>query len=168
VSFAAYIGVDPGSPLSLALVSASGKLLATAGDDALAVKAGKGWHNSPELCGSIVRKWVEHYKTPPLVIIENVGPMPGEGIVSACKFVGSMWLMRGVASGLCLKVVLVTPQKWKKEMGLKGGVENKDLSRQQALSKWPDKAERFRYKYSHNIAEAALIAEWARTTKQGE
>lgn len=163
----AVIGVDPGAPLALALVSADGALLSVADYDTIAVCSDKGktWANVPSLIAPIMLDWIKAaaaLDNDVVMVIENVAPRPGEGLVSACKFVGSAWLMRGVASALCIDVQLVAPATWKRHMGLQGGVENKSLSRLKAMDLWPDKAPWFKRAKDHNRAEAALLAQWGR------
>ena len=156
-----YIGVDPGAPLALALISPKGRLAATARQNMLAVKSGSSWSNSPELICATIQKWQKSTKYPVKLVIERVSAMPGEGVVSVGKFVGSMWLVKGIGVASGIRYLTVAPSVWKRFYGLPGGPDNKDLSRQKALELWPKEAHRFKHKNSHNVAEAGLIALWA-------
>ena len=91
------------------------------------------------------------------VALEVVHAMPKQGVSSSFKF--------GVAYGIALSLVdrllcpahLVTPQKWKKDMGL---TSDKRTSLKMAREFWPN-APLTRQK-DNGRAEALLIAEWAR------
>ena len=91
------------------------------------------------------------------VALEVVHAMPKQGVSSSFKF--------GVAYGIALSLVdrllcpahLVTPQKWKKDMGL---TSDKRTSLKMARELWPN-APLTRQK-DNGRAEALLIAEWAR------
>ena len=67
---------------------------------------------------------------------------------------------------------LVTPQTWKKVYGLKGGKENKDMSRQKASQLFPTYANLWARKKDDGRAEAVLLAHYGSTremtTVQGE
>lgn len=91
------------------------------------------------------------------VALEVVHAMPKQGVSSSFKF--------GVAYGIALSLVdrllcpahLVTPQKWKKDMGL---TADKRTSLKMARELWPNAPLTLQ---KHNgRAEALLIAEWAR------
>ena len=75
----AYIGIDPGSPLYMAMVSPRGRWVAHAGEDQFAVKAKRGVTNSPEAFVKVLRDWSDYYAKKGVqveVVIENVGPRP--------------------------------------------------------------------------------------------
>ena len=152
-----FIGIDPGSPITMCLVSSKGSWVAYAGDEQLAFKDKRGWTNSPELFSHFIRKWEMQVNGNLAMVIENVGPMPGEGIISASKFAGSIWMARTAAVMGGIPYHMVTPQKWKKHFGL---AKEKDLARQKALQLFPKRAARLKYKKDHNFAEAALIARY--------
>ena len=88
------------------------------------------------------------------MIIENIGPRPGEGVVSASKFVASMWMARVTAIALDMEYHLVAPSKWKRDLKLSS---DKELSRALAMKLWPNRVDKLKYKKDHNRAEAALL-----------
>ena len=91
---------------------------------------------------------------PDFAVVEKVSSRPGEGVSSAFKF-GSGWgIVRGVIAALGVPMRLVTPQRWKKSMGLDA---DKEKSRAMALRKWPSRSELFARKKDHGRAEAALL-----------
>ena len=157
------IACDPGAPLCLALVSASGKLVAIAEKDEVATNFKKSsWQNNAPLIVHKMKKWIGWSKLPVRGVIELVGPHPGEGLVSACRFVGSYYMMLGIFAALDIKVEQVTPQKWKKDLGLRFTAERnlKEASRAMAIQEFPDKIDLFKYKKSHDRAEAGLLGLW--------
>lgn len=90
-------------------------------------------------------------------VIESVHSMPGQGVSSSFKF--------GIAFGMAIAIMerincpwmLVTPQKWKKEMGL---TSDKDESLEMARQLWPNAP--LERKKDNGRAEALLMAEWLR------
>ena len=91
------------------------------------------------------------------IVVEAVHSMPAQGVASSFKF--------GMAYGAALAMAerfnspwhLVTPQKWKKEMGLSS---DKNDSLELARELWPI-APLLR-KLDNGRAEALLLAEWLR------
>ena len=90
-------------------------------------------------------------------VIESVHSMPGQGVSSSFKF--------GIAFGMAIAIMervncpwmLVTPQKWKKELGL---TADKDESLEMARKLWPNAP--LARKMDNGRAEALLMAEWLR------
>jgi hypothetical protein len=66
-------------------------------------------------------------------------------------------LQQAVASA-GLPMVLIPPQTWKAVMGLRGGRENKDMSRQKASAMFPSNSHLWARKKDDGRAEAALLA----------
>jgi crossover junction endodeoxyribonuclease RuvC len=95
------------------------------------------------------------------VAIERVGAMPGQGVSSTFKF-GTGWGMaRGVCAALGLPVVLVTPQRWKKEV-LAGLPHDKDGAIRYCASRWPGLSLVLpRCRVPHDgMADSLCIAAW--------
>lgn len=89
--------------------------------------------------------------------IESVHSMPKQGVASSFKFGRNFGFLLGLLTGLKIPYTLVTPQKWQKEMQcLTHG--DKNVSKAAAQRLWPDR------KWTHAIADAALIAEYGRRT----
>ena len=97
---------------------------------------------------------------PDFAIVERVASRPGQGVSSAFKFGGGFGIVRGVIAALGVPMRLVTPQRWKKSMGLDA---DKEKSRAMALRKWPSRSELFARKKDHGRAEAALLGLYAST-----
>lgn len=92
---------------------------------------------------------------PTLAVIERVGAMPGQGVVSMFNFGRSYGDVRGVIGAMDIPLHFVTPQKWKKHFGLSS---DKDECRMRAIRMFPSAAESFKLKKHDGRAEAALIA----------
>lgn len=90
-----------------------------------------------------------------LVMLEQVGVRPGEGAVGAFSFGEGYGLVRGICIAHFLRVETVTPQVWKRAMGVKG---DKDESRARASQLMPSQCGRWSLKKHDGRAEAALIA----------
>jgi hypothetical protein len=102
-----------------------------------------------------------------LVVLEQVWMRPvhgvaAQGAVSQARLVSSMHLCWGIACGLGLRVVLVSPQMWKRHFHLRGGA--KEDSRMKCLSVMPESARFLMRKMDHNRAEALLLARYGLET----
>jgi len=95
---------------------------------------------------------------PAMVVLEEVGPMPRDGVRQAFSFGQSYATARTVALMLEIPLHLVRPQAWKGYFRLPGGDVGKELGRALALRRFPGSAKSFSLKKHHNRAEAALIA----------
>lgn len=144
-----YVGLDPGFSGAWGLIDHHGKYV-SCGDmlnDGKHIKQRMVW---AEMSQALDRQDRE-------VALEVVHAMPKQGVSSSFKF--------GMAYGVALSLVdrllcpahLVTPQKWKKDMGL---TADKRTSLKMARELWPN-APLTRQK-DNGRAEALLIAEWAR------
>jgi crossover junction endodeoxyribonuclease RuvC len=97
--------------------------------------------------------WVTAY-------LEDVHAMIGWGIGSAFRFGESKGVVQGIIGALAIKLVRVSPQKWKKALGLS---RDKDSSRKLAVEIFPKHAGLFARVKDDNRAEAALIAKYGCT-----
>ena len=145
-------GIDPGIHGGIALVSSEHGLLHA---DDMPVTDDK---VSPVLVTDWFRQIAPH--EPDLVVIEKVHAMPRQGVSSSFGFGRSLGVVEGVVGALGFRVQMVTPQAWKKGVGIVAGAD-KDASRTRALELWPEAADLFRRKKDADRAEAALMAWWA-------
>jgi len=114
-----------------------------------------------------LRQMIEGYK-PDFAIIEQVSPMPKEGVSSVWRFAAAYTTARVTVMLMNIPLVLVRPNIWKKAMMLTMGEGNrKEQSRVRALATFPTCAISFARKKDHNRAEAALLAVYAATTRKG-
>jgi len=98
--------------------------------------------------------------------VEKVGAMPGQGVVSMFNFGKSAGFIEGVLSAYHISYILVPPQRWKKEFDLHS---DKQQSIDVCKRLFPDvnllPTPRCK-KPSDGMAEALLIAEYARRNPQ--
>jgi crossover junction endodeoxyribonuclease RuvC len=98
------------------------------------------------------------------VVLEHVSAMPGQGVVSMFTF-GTGWgRIMGVLEALRIPYELVKPQKWKKAFSVTGD-KNSSIAVAKRLYPGIDlrRTERSR-KDDDGLAEALLMAEYARRT----
>jgi len=89
--------------------------------------------------------------------IESVHSMPKQGVASSFKFGRHFGFLIGVLTGR-IPYRMVTPQTWQKAMGcLSHG--DKNVTKAAAQRLWPNE------KWTHAIADAALIGEFGRRTQ---
>lgn len=96
------------------------------------------------------------------IVLEHVGPMPGQGVASMFHFGQSFGFIQGAIRAIGLPYELVRPQKWKKEFSVTG---DKNSSIEVCKKLFPGvpllPSDRYR-KDSDGMAEALLMAEYAR------
>lgn len=94
------------------------------------------------------------------VFLEKVSAMPGQGVTGMFRFGQNLGQWQGLLVALDLPYTMVTPQVWKKHMGLIKADKGKSI--ELARTFWPHYAESiFKYKTAdEGRAEAALIAKY--------
>lgn len=151
------LGIDPGAKGALCFfdVNDGGVTI----EDMPTVEISRGAKSKTEISPAILAKTVNHYK-PNIVILERVGAMPGQGVSSMFQFGRGLGIIEGVVAALDVPVFYVTPQRWQKDVGVRGG---KDGSRARAAELFPKYADLFKRKKDDGRAESALIAWWGAT-----
>lgn len=149
------IGIDPGKTGAIAMLDDDGELITM--DDMPAI----GKHVSVALLKNIFHE-CQKCAEPRLgervtCVIEDVYSSPQMGVTSAFSFGRSKGAVEAMAAGLGMRLVYVTPAKWKKDMSL---TKNKGHSRALATQRWPADAELFKRVKDDGRAEAALVALW--------
>lgn len=96
----------------------------------------------------------------PTVWVELVGAMPGQGVSSVFAFGKAFGLILGVCVSNGLVIEFVSPQRWKKAMGLQ--TASKDAARARASALLPAHAHKWSRKKDDGRAESALIALYGR------
>lgn len=92
---------------------------------------------------------------PPLVVvIEEVGAMPGQGVTSMFRFGHTAGALAGISAGLDYPTSFMRPQRWQALAQVRKG---DDAGRLRALQLWPKRSDLFGRKMDHNRADAALI-----------
>jgi len=94
---------------------------------------------------------------PDLVVIEQVGAMPKQGVSSTFRFGQAYGMAIGVVAALRIPIYHVPPSRWKKHFRLSS---EKEEARARALQLWPERSDLFSRKKDHGRAEAALIARY--------
>ena len=95
---------------------------------------------------------------PQFAIVEQVHAMPKQGVSSTFKFGRAYGTLIGVLGAEGIETHFVSPQRWKKEMGLSG--KDKDAARQLAIERYPELTDRLHRKKDHGRADALLIGEY--------
>lgn len=97
-----------------------------------------------------------------VVLIEEVGPRPKEGVASVYTFGIANGVVMGAAGVLGLPIEFVPANKWKTSARIGGltGVEAKRAALAYARQLWPEHLETFRKEASHGQADASLMARW--------
>tara|TARA_R110002020_G_scaffold290042_1_gene505496 strand:- start:600 stop:1106 length:507 start_codon:yes stop_codon:yes gene_type:complete len=143
-----HIGIDPG--LTGAIAKVQGGNIEVWDMPTLELRK-KRFVNAPMLADLI-----SSIRTPECeVILERVSARPGQGVTSMFSFGTSCGIIQGIIAALHLPLTLVSPQEWRKKMGVPKG---KDGSRQRVLELRPDLASRFSRKKDHGRADAVLMA----------
>ena len=141
------IGIDPGQSGGMVVIDGEGGVL-----DAVAF-ATMTEHDIAET----LAEWGE-WPCGGVATIEAVHSMPKQGVASTFKFGKSYGFLLGLLTALKIPYVMVTPRQWQKELGcLSGG--DKNVTKGAAQRQWPGQ------KWTHAIADAALIAEYGRRTR---
>ena len=101
--------------------------------------------------------------------LEKVGARPKEGRTSTFRF-GARWGgVRAVIQSRRIPLVDITPSTWKKHYSIGGEqAKQKEKARRLATELWPDYAEDFDRVADADRAEAALIANYVRITRQNQ
>lgn len=142
----AYIGIDPGKSGALAILYDDGQVETHAFDPGVythTLKAVRGC--DPIIC-----------------CVEKVGAMPGQGVVSMFNFGHNFGFIEGLLRAYGIPYQLVPPQTWKKEFSLNS---DKAKSIEVCQKLFPNAnllATIKSRKPSDGIAEAILMAEYAR------
>lgn len=140
-----YVGIDPGKSGAIALLHPDGKLVT---------------HTFNTLN---YRATLEQIKDEDIkCCLEKVGAMPGQGVVSMFNFGHNLGFIEGVLQAYSIPYQLVPPQTWKKEFSLSSD-KAKSIEVCQKLFPKVSLLATDRSKKPHDgIAEAILMAEYAR------
>lgn len=149
------IGVDPGVPVTMAMLDPNGKWVAHAKPR----PPGATPHNDVFMFTDIMRKWKAAAGDSEVVAaIEWVSPRPREGVVSVGRFMGSFWMAQTACAALDIPFMLISPRRWKPRMKL-NDEKAKSVALAKVLFKDSDRTKwRLKHQKDHDYAEAALIA----------
>ena len=149
------IGVDPGAHGAICIMRDQ-KIIELFDMPTLQVKVGKSTKTrvSAELLASELHYWHCDIK---IAVIEAVTASPQMGVSSSFAFGQAFGILTGYFAGIGAPVQLVTPAKWKRDIGINA---SKDGARLKATQVWPEDAGEFKRVKDDGRAEAALIALW--------
>lgn len=152
------LGIDPGLTGALALLD--GDRCIDVIDMPISAKTvGKGNEVNAYLLGDILSDLKTESGGDLLASVEQVGPMPGQGVTSMFGFGRSAGVLDGVLAAMGIPVNKVSPARWKKAMGLSG--RDKDVARTMAINTFPEMAHMLARKKDTGRAEAMLIAAYS-------
>lgn len=157
------IGVDPGKTGGLAAIDGDGNMIA--GMRMPLLKHGK----RDVVNITLLNNWLPEIRKPGVqgiiqaVVIEQVATRPGQGIASAFNFGRHTGAVEGWALALNRPVRWVTPQAWKRSIGIATGSSKQASLDRARLEFGPSTM--WDVLANDGIAEAALIALWALRNK---
>jgi crossover junction endodeoxyribonuclease RuvC len=124
---------------------------------------GKGQQISASLLSDIVDECIKDAGGDLRAVVERVAAMPGQGVSSMFAFGRSVGVVEGVCGALGLSVRYVTPQSWKRSMGLLKA--EKDASRTLAIELFPEARHELARKKDVGRADALLIGLYGQQTE---
>lgn len=146
-----FCGIDPGIGGAVGLVREDGTFAAVADMPTLPTTTGRRQVDFAALA-AILR---EH--GPAFVLVERVGPRPGEGAVGAFAFGYSFGGILATLAALALPHDVVQPAAWKRRAGIPPGAD-KRASIATAVRLLPDAAPHLARVKDDGRAEALLLA----------
>ncbi|MFM2150283.1 MAG: crossover junction endodeoxyribonuclease RuvC [Pseudomonadota bacterium] len=153
------VGIDPGASGAVAWLSDNGHLIEAR--DLPVTKVG----SRTQLMPAVLAGWLMQLDRRPIhAFLERVATRPGEGAVGAFSFGRGYGQIEGVLAALGIPVTLVTPQSWKRSLGVPA---DKSAARARAAQLWPGLAGTFARVKDDGRAEASLIGLYGAHSLQG-
>lgn len=150
------MGIDPGFSGAIAVYNPKKNKIVDVIDMPTTVD------KKPQILISELSSFIGIYApTTRLCVIEDVGAMPGQGVVSMFRFGFATGIAHGVVGSFLIPTYLVKPQIWKACFGLS---REKHFSIEKAKKFFPDVADKFTAK-KDGRAEAALLAKFGERIK---
>lgn len=140
-----YVGIDPGKSGAMAVIHADGSV-DTSPFDLI-------WYS---------KKMSQIKDDSVMCCVEKVGAMPGQGVVSMFNFGHNFGVIEGLLRAYDIPYQLVPPQTWKKEFSLNSDKSKSIEVCQKLFPKVNLLATERSRKPNDGIAEAVLLAEYAR------
>lgn len=152
-----YLGIDPGLSGALAFYSPEGNTLSIFDMPTHEITVNGKRKRQLDLysLGRIIDALAHDIA---VALVEQVNAMPKQGVTSSFNFGFNAGCAQMAVAALGLPLRTVTPQKWKKEMGLSS---DKDASRREASRAMPKHAGLWPLVKHDGRAEAALLAFYA-------
>lgn len=146
-----YIGIDPGKNGGIAWIKDNGKA--------------KAERLNIETLANRLRIITGNGSIPSKCYVEKVHAMPKQGVSSTFTFGVGYGFILGTLTAVGVKYELVTPEKWKKHMGVTAD-KRTSVKRCQKLFPEVDLKASARCRKDHDgMAEALLIAEYGRSNE---
>ena len=142
----AYVGIDPGKSGALAIIYETGEIEV---------------HPFDVSDYNQTLNFVSLYHQP-ICCVEKVGAMPGQGVVSMFNFGHNLGLIEGFLKAYDIPYQMVPPQTWKKEFSLSSEKAKSIEVCQKLFPKVSLLATERSRKPNDGMAEALLMAEYAR------
>lgn len=140
-----YVGIDPGKSGAMAVLFPNGNVKTVPFNTASYIVT------------------IDDIKSQEVVCcLEKVGAMPGQGVVSMFNFGHNLGFIEGILQANLISYQLVPPQTWKKEFSLSSDKGKSIEVCQKLFPKANLLATDRSRKPSDGIAEAVLMAEYAR------
>ena len=153
------IGIDPG--ITGAIYFRENHYFDVVDMPIMAKTSGKGNQINPyELTSLLIQPPIDRLTGIEAAYLESVHAMPGQGVSSVFSFGKSVGIIEGVLAALNIPLVMVTPQRWKKNAKLIG--KDKDAARTLAIQLYPELSDRLSRKKDIGRADAILIAEFGK------
>lgn len=141
-----YIGIDPGKDGAMAMLFDGSREADI-------------WPFSPESYKTVCETYGRY---PAKCCLERVGAMPGQGVTSMFKLGENFGFIQGLLTAYSIPYELVTPQKWKREFQITGD-KNSSVAVCKRLFPGVSLRRTDGCKKDHDgMAEALLMAEYAR------
>ena len=157
-----YIGIDPGLSGAFAVMNEAGEVVAVEDLPVVEYKAGRGKRRKLD-ARTLAHRFDEHAERGGQwelnFVLEDVHSMPKQGVATTFRFGQAFGVIEGVVGAQGWPYRFVTPQKWKKAMGIP---KDKDAARLAVIQRYPEAAEYLTRKKDHNRAEAVVLADWLR------
>lgn len=147
------LGIDPGKTGAIALLDGERCLGVW---DMPSVSEGRSTGVSAALLSDLIDDALELAGGDMSAMLEKVGAMPGQGIVSMFSFGRSVGIVEGVIGSKHIAMQKVSPSVWKRRAKLIG--KEKDFSRALAIEMFPEVAGQLKRKKDCGRADAILIA----------
>lgn len=148
-------GIDPGCHGAIAFLNDDGSLHSVHDMPAVEVRVGK--TKRTRVASQALALLIAEHK-PDYALIEEVGGMTGQSASAAFTFGRACGIPEGVLAAAAVPFQYVTPQAWKKAIGLGS---DKGLARQEAMRLFPANAALFARVKDDGRAEASLLARHA-------
>jgi crossover junction endodeoxyribonuclease RuvC len=102
-----------------------------------------------------------------IAVLENVHSMPKQGVSSSFCFGEGKGIWEGILAAFEIPMMLVSPQRWKKEM-MDGQGKEKSAARFKAMALFPALSDQLKLVKHDGRAEALLMAEYALRLRSGK